>query len=64
LQRTASTAGGITRQSITYKSGKAVSRSGSTSVLHKKWGVFRALVCTAAVFAVLILMSALNAAGK
>lgn len=33
-------------------------------VLHKKWGVFRALVCTAAVFAVLMLMSALNAAGK
>ena len=33
-------------------------------VLHKKWGVFRALACTAAVFAVLILISALNAAGK
>ena len=33
-------------------------------VLHKKWGAFRALACTAAVFAVLILMSALNAAGK
>ena len=33
-------------------------------VLHKKWGVFRALACTAAVFSVLILMSALNAAGK
>ena len=33
-------------------------------VLHKKWGVFRALACTAAVFAVLILMSALNSAGK
>ena len=33
-------------------------------VLHKKWGVFRALACTATVFAVLILMSALNAAGK
>lgn len=33
-------------------------------VLHKKWGVFRALACTAAVFFVLILMSALNAAGK
>ena len=33
-------------------------------VLHRKWGVFRALACTAAVFAVLILMSALNAAGK
>ena len=33
-------------------------------VLHKKWGVFRALACTAAVGAVLILMSALNAAGK
>ena len=33
-------------------------------VLHKKWGVFRAFGCTAAVFAVLILLSALNAAGK
>ena len=33
-------------------------------VLHKKWGLFRALACTAAVFAVLILMSALNAASK
>ena len=33
-------------------------------VLHKKWGVFRALACTAAVFVVLILISALNAAGK
>ena len=33
-------------------------------VLHKKWGAFRALACTAAVFAVLILISALNAAGK
>jgi len=38
--------------------------SANAVVLHKKWGVFRALVCTAAVFAVLILMSALNAAGK
>ena len=38
--------------------------STSAVVLHKKWGVFRALVCTAAVFAVLILISALNAAGK
>lgn len=38
--------------------------STSAVVLHKKWGVFRALVCTAAVFAVLILMSALNTAGK
>ena len=38
--------------------------SSSAVVLHKKWGVFRALVCTAAVFGVLILMSALNAAGK
>ncbi|MCO4240592.1 RDD family protein [Acidovorax facilis] len=38
--------------------------SASAVVLHTKWGVFRALVCTAAVFAVLILMSALNAAGK
>lgn len=38
--------------------------STSAMVLHKKWGVFRALVCTAAVFAVLILISALNAAGK
>jgi uncharacterized RDD family membrane protein YckC len=33
-------------------------------VLHKKWGVLRALVCTAAVFAVLILVSALSAVGK
>ena len=33
-------------------------------VPHKKWGVFRALACTVAVFAVLILISALNAAGK
>ena len=33
-------------------------------VIHKKWGMFRALACTAAVFFVLIVMSALNAAGK
>lgn len=33
-------------------------------VLHQKWGVLRALACTAAVFVVLILMSALNATGK
>ena len=33
-------------------------------VLHKKWGVLRALMCTTAVFGVLILMSALNAAGN
>ena len=32
--------------------------------LPMKGGVFRALACTAAVFSVLILMSALNAAGK
>lgn len=38
--------------------------SASAVVLHKKWGVLRALVCTAAVFGVLILMSALNAAGN
>lgn len=38
--------------------------SANAVVLHKKWGVFRALVCTAAVFVVLVLMSALNAAGK
>ena len=38
--------------------------SASAVVLHKKWGVFRGLACTAAVFAVLILISALNAAGK
>lgn len=38
--------------------------STSAVVLHRKWGVFRAIACTAAVFAVLILMSALNAAGK
>lgn len=34
----------------------------SAVVLHKKWGVLRALVCTATVFVVLILMSALDAA--
>ena len=38
--------------------------SAGAVVLHKKWGVVRALLCTAAVFAVLILMSALNAAGN
>lgn len=38
--------------------------SAKAVVLHKKWGVLRALACTAAVFAVLILISALNAAGK
>lgn len=38
--------------------------SANAVVHHKRWGVFRALVCTAAVFAVLILISALNAAGK
>ena len=38
--------------------------STSAVVRHKNWGVFRALACTAAVFAVLILISALNAAGK
>lgn len=38
--------------------------SSSAVVPHKKWGVFRALVCTAAVFVVLLLMSALNAAGE
>jgi uncharacterized RDD family membrane protein YckC len=38
--------------------------SANAVVLHKKWGVFRALACTAAVFAVLILISALNATGK
>lgn len=38
--------------------------SANAVVLHKKWGVLRALACTAAVFAVLILISALNAAGK
>lgn len=38
--------------------------SANAVVLHKKWGVFRSIACTAAVFAVLILISALNAAGK
>jgi len=38
--------------------------STNTVVLHKKWGVLRALVCAAAVFGVLILMSALNAVGN
>lgn len=38
--------------------------SANAVMLHKKWGVFRSLACTATVFAVLILISALNAAGK
>lgn len=38
--------------------------SASAVVLHKKWGVFRALFCTTAVFGVLILMSALDAVGN
>lgn len=38
--------------------------SSNAVVLHKKWGVLRALACSAAVFAVLILISALNATGK
>jgi uncharacterized RDD family membrane protein YckC len=38
--------------------------SAGAVVLQKKWGVFRALVCTAAVFFVLILISALNAEGN
>jgi len=38
--------------------------SANAVVAHKKWGVFRALICTAAVLVVLVLMSALNAAGK
>ncbi len=38
--------------------------SASAVVLHKKWGILRALVCTTVVFGVLILMSALNAAGN
>ena len=38
--------------------------SASAAVFHKKWGVLRALACTTAVFGVLILMSALNAAGN
>lgn len=38
--------------------------SANAVVFHKKWGVFRALACTAAVIAVLVLISALNAAGK
>lgn len=47
------------------KTGTTLRDTSTTAVtLHKKWGVFRALACTAAVFAVLILMSALNAAGK
>ena len=33
-------------------------------VLHKKWGVVRALVCTVAVFGMLLLFIALNAAGN
>ena len=47
------------------KTGMTLWDTSTTSVvLHKKWGVFRALLCTTAVLAVLILMSALNAAGK
>jgi len=38
--------------------------SANAVVLHKKWGVFRVLACTVAVFAVLILINALNATGK
>lgn len=38
--------------------------STSAVVLHMKWGIFRGFACAAAVFAVLILMSALNAVGK
>jgi len=38
--------------------------SANALVRHKKWGVLRALICTAAVFGVLILMSALNAVGN
>jgi uncharacterized RDD family membrane protein YckC len=38
--------------------------STSAVVLHKKWGVFRTLACTASVFAVLIFVSALNAVGE
>ena len=38
--------------------------SASAVVIHKKWGVLRALVCTTSVFCVLILVSALNAAGN
>lgn len=38
--------------------------SANAVVLRKNWGVFRALACTAAIFAVLILRSALDAAGK
>jgi uncharacterized RDD family membrane protein YckC len=39
-------------------------RSASAVVIHKEWGVLRALICTGAVFGVLILMSALNAVGN
>ena len=38
--------------------------SASAVVCHKKWGVLRSLFCTAAVFGVSILMSALNAVGN
>lgn len=38
--------------------------SSSAVVFHKEWGEFRALMCTAAVFSVLILYAALNAAGQ
>lgn len=38
--------------------------SANSMVLHKKWGAFRALGCTAAVITVLIWMSALNGTGN
>ena len=47
------------------KTGTTLWDTSTTAVVtHKKWGMFRTLACTAAVFFVLILMSALNAAGK
>lgn len=38
--------------------------STSAVVQHKQWGLFRAVVCTAVVFGVLVLMGVLNSAGN
>lgn len=39
-------------------------RGAGTIVQHKKWGIFRAMACTAAVIFVLAVLSVLNAAGS
>lgn len=47
------------------KTGTTLWDTSTTAVVHhKKWGVFRALACTASVFAVLILIGALNASSN